>query len=171
MTDDAGQDWAASGVPDPALDAAFGFGDDDWQRRAGRAVRPASPMGWLAGYQLIQELGRGGQGSVYKAIQPGTGRVVAIKRLGSAVLLGDRQNERFRERYHAEIEALTRLQHPCIVTVHAAEVLDGHPVLVMEYVEGEAIDRWAAAQWAGTREPVAAILGCFLRVCEGVAHA
>jgi serine/threonine protein kinase len=156
---------------EPELDAVFGFRDDGWQKRAARAVQPASPMGSLAGYSLIQELGRGGQGSVYKAIQPGTGRIVAIKRLGSAVLLGERQSERFHERYRAEIEAVTRLQHPCIVTVHTAEVLDGHPVLVMEFVQGEPIDRWAQEQWLHARDPVSAVLACFLRVCEGVSHA
>src|SRR5690606_38563472 len=142
---------------DRMLDAAFGFVDGGWARLAARALQSSGPMGSLGGYALLEELGRGGQGSVYKAVQPGTGRLVAIKRLGSAVLLGERQNERFRERYRAEIEALTRLRHPSIVTVHAAEVLDGHPVLVMEYVEGESIDRWADRQWAEAADPIDAI--------------
>jgi tetratricopeptide (TPR) repeat protein len=156
---------------DPALDDTFGFSADDWGSRAGRAIRPAVSLGSLGGYKLLEELGRGGQGSVYKAVQPGTGRLVAIKRLGSAVLLGDRQNDRFRERYRAEIDALTRLQHPSIVTVHAAEVIDGHPVLVMEFIDGGPIDRWADRQWAQVREPARAILECFLQVCAGVSHA
>lgn len=156
------------------LDEAFklGEGDEAWLEIARRASRPAEPLGNLGPYTLLEEIGRGGQGEVYKAVQPGTGRNVALKRLAAG---GLRIGSRAAERFSREVDAATRLSHPNVVTVFAAEVIDGHAVLVMEYVDGTTIDRWADACWAdpasGDREKRSRVLRAFAAACDGVAHA
>ena len=72
-------------LADPLLRSKFGFGDDDeWLATARRAEAAVTP-GRIGPYEIVCQIGRGGQGAVYKALQPGTGRVMAIKRLGARV--------------------------------------------------------------------------------------
>ncbi len=70
---------------EPALSRSFGFDDDvdAWMKRVAEAVREPSPeeLGTIAGYRLLSVVARGGQGTVYRAVEPGTGRTVAVKRL------------------------------------------------------------------------------------------
>ena len=156
------------------LDEAFklGEGEEAWLEIARRASRPAEPLGSLGPYSLLEEIGRGGQGEVYKAVQPGTGRVVALKRLAAG---GLRIGSRAAERFSREVDAATRLSHPNVVTVYAAEVIDGHAVLVMEWIDGTIIDRWADACWAdpsmNEHDKRARVLRAFAAACDGVAHA
>lgn len=156
------------------LDEAFklGEGEEAWLEIARRASRPAEPLGNLGPYSLLEEIGRGGQGEVYKAVQPGTGRVVALKRLAAG---GLRIGSRAAERFSREVDAATRLSHPNVVTVYAAEVIDGHAILVMEWIDGTIIDRWADGRWAdpsmSDRDKRARVLQAFAAACDGVAHA
>jgi eukaryotic-like serine/threonine-protein kinase len=164
------------GLGDPVM-RAFGLEEgqgDEWIDLARRAEGPAPPLGRLGPYELLEEIGRGGQGTVYRACQPGTQRVVALKRLGSGVVLGSRG----RDRFEREVQALTRMAHPGIVTVHAADVIDGHPVLVMEWVQGRSIDEWARGAWVDGQERArgdfsgrSTVLACFAAVLEAVAYA
>ena len=88
----------------------------------------------LCGCALEQELGRGAMGAVYLAREP-SGRRVAIKVLlqaGSAL-----REERFRR----EAQALAALHHPGIVRLLRADLDHTPPCLVMEFVEGESLDR------------------------------
>jgi serine/threonine protein kinase len=151
-----------------------------WVRRSESAV----PLGRLGPYELTGELGRGAQGTVYRARQPGTKREVVVKRLGAGVFA----TPAMRARFEREIEILSALRHPHVVTVHAAEMLEGQPVLVMEWVDGVPIDRWAAelgkcavngSGLAEARAPfgaisessTAAMLVAFVSVCDAVHHA
>lgn len=152
---------------DDHLSKDFGFDSDEWQSRARRASRPGEVLGSLGQYELTLELGRGAQGVVYKAVQPGTGRVVALKRLGAGIAPSERDIEHLRR----EVRAATRLSHPNIVTVYATETVGTHAVLVMEYVAGLPIDRWADERRAKGGELIPSLLQCFLGVCDGVEHA
>jgi serine/threonine protein kinase len=84
-----------------------------------------------------------------------------------------------RARFEREIEALGSLRHPNIVTVHATETIDQQPVLVMEWVDGQPVDRWAgrsAAEPPGSgpeqpRRSVPEILETFVGACDAVHHA
>lgn len=90
-----------------------------------------------ARYRIVRELGRGGMGCVYEAIQLELNRRVAMKVL-NADRFGDAES---RQRFLAEARILARLSHPGIVTLYDAE-LDGNcPVIVMEYVEGDSLER------------------------------
>ncbi len=83
-------------------------------------------------YQVLARLGKGGMGEVYQALQPGLGRLVAIK-----VLPPELQHDReFVERFNREAQALARLNHPNIVTVHEFGVEEGRYYFVMELVDG-----------------------------------
>src|SRR5512134_2841377 len=92
----------------------FGFDDESWFERLRSAAAPAgTPLGQLGAYELLEQIGQGGQGTVYKARQPGTGRIVAIKRVRTAGLDG-----RSLARFQREIDVAATLRHPGIVTVH-----------------------------------------------------
>src|SRR5581483_4616428 len=82
--------------------------------------------------EIHECLGRGGMGAVYKARQPKLERFVALK-----ILARDKQNDpKFTERFMREAQALARLNHPNIVTVHDFGETDGHFYLIMEFVDG-----------------------------------
>ncbi len=139
--------------------------DADWLAWARRAESPVA-LGRLGSYELLSEIGHGAQGTVYKARQPGTKREVVIKRLAA----GSFATASMRARFEREIEALGVLRHPNIVTAHAAELVDGQPILVLEWVDGQPMDRWAAAGPEGRRD-VREILATFALACDAVAHA
>ena len=83
-------------------------------------------------FEILECLGRGGMGAIYKARQPKLDRFVALK-----ILLPERQHDRqFAERFAREARALARLNHPDIVAVHDFGEAGGYPYLVMEYVDG-----------------------------------
>ena len=86
-------------------------------------------------YQIIETLGRGGMGVVYKAIDPNLERIVAIKCLNDD--LSD--DERVVARFLREARNVAALSHPNSVRLYFADEQDGKPYLVMEYVDGETL--------------------------------
>ena len=86
----------------------------------------------LGEYRLLEELGRGGMGRVYKALHTKLDRVVAVKVL-SRGRVGDQQAV---VRFEREMKAVGRLTHPNIVQAHDAREIDDTPVLVMDFVDG-----------------------------------
>src|SRR5438132_654477 len=89
-------------------------------------------LGNLAGYDLLEELGRGGTGVVYKARQTGLDRVVAIKMLLGGHFAGQVALRRFR----TEAQTLAQLRHPHIVQIHDIGSHQGSPYFVLEYLDG-----------------------------------
>ena len=83
-------------------------------------------------FELLEELGRGGMGIVFKARQEGPNRVVALKML----LAGSGSHSDQLARFRVEAEATARLQHANIVTLYEAGEVDGCPYFSMEYIEG-----------------------------------
>jgi tRNA A-37 threonylcarbamoyl transferase component Bud32 len=83
----------------------------------------------LAGYEILEELGRGGMGVVYRARQTRLGRVVALK-------LVLHPGATRRARFLAEARAVARLQHPGIVQIYELGEEAGQPYLCLEFVEG-----------------------------------
>jgi len=84
-------------------------------------------------YVVLDKIGEGGMGQVYRARHKTMGRVVAIKTLPEGAVKSDEAVGRFRR----EIKAIARLSHPNIVTAHDAGQAEGRHFLVMQYVEGE----------------------------------
>jgi serine/threonine protein kinase len=138
----------------------FGFDSEAWLANA-RGAESAPELGHLGPYELLAEAGRGGQGVVFRARQPGTGREIALKRL----LAGSFASATARRRFEREVEAVTALNHPGIVTVYGVDVAEGSPLLAMDWIEGEPVTAWAAGR---AREEVLAL---FLSVCNAVQHA
>jgi len=101
---------------------------------AASADRPRRTLcGQLLGeYQLIEELGHGGMGTVYKALHTKLGRVVAVK----VLTLARAQNPDAVARFEREMHAVGQLDHRHIVRAYDAREIDGTPILVMEYLEG-----------------------------------
>ena len=90
----------------------------------------------FAGYHLVCEIHRGGQGVVYQAIQKSTRRKVAIKVLKE----GSFSSAAERMRFEREIQILGQLQHPNIVAIHDSGEADGRFYFVMDYISGRALD-------------------------------
>jgi serine/threonine-protein kinase len=85
-------------------------------------------------YEIIDELGHGAMGSVFRAKDPAMNRVVAMKTILTANLAGEQGGE-FRQRFYREARAAGALAHPGIVPVFDVGEYDGMPYLVMEYVK------------------------------------
>ena len=86
----------------------------------------------VPGYEIIEILGRGGMGIVFKARQIALQRIVALKMLQNLGRAGEKVTARFR----AEADAIARLQHPNIVQIYDVGEVAGRPYFVLEYVAG-----------------------------------
>jgi hypothetical protein len=93
---------------------------------------PAGDLSRVPGYEILDELGRGGMGVVYKARQVGLNRLVALK----MILAGGHASEAELARFRLEAEAVARLQHPNIVQVFDIGESHGHPFFSLEFVDG-----------------------------------
>jgi serine/threonine-protein kinase len=91
----------------------------------------------VKGYEVLEELGRGGMGVVYRARQLGADRTVALKMLSDAGPLRPRDLARFR----TEARLLASLHHPNFVLVYEVGEQEGQPFFSMEYVAGGSLSR------------------------------
>jgi tetratricopeptide (TPR) repeat protein len=128
------------------------------------ALRRVDPtFSYCGPYHLVRLLGSGGMGAVYLA-ERGDGEIqqqVAVK-----LLRADADRPAWRDRFLRERQLLANLSHPSIARLlDAGHTADSRPYLVMEYVDGVAIDEYAA------RLDLRARLQLFLLVCDGVSHA
>ncbi len=90
----------------------------------------------LDGYVLLECIGRGGMGVVFRAFAPAQDRVVALK----AMLPELARDDRARERFLREARAIAAVQHPNVVALHAVSEVNGLPYLIMDYVEGASLE-------------------------------
>ena len=117
----------------------------------------------LDGFEIVERLDHGGQGVVYKAIQKATRRTVAIKVLLDGPLASDRQ----RHRFEREVNLVSRLQHPNIVTLYESGLVRGRQYFAMEYVEGHPISDHVLFH----RPPVEDVVRLFVKVCRAISSA
>jgi serine/threonine protein kinase len=123
----------------------------------------AVPAMLFPGLELLEPIGRGGMGIVYRARQLKLDRLVALKVIRPEVA----EDPAFFERFSREARALARLSHPNIVTIFDFGEVDGLYHLVMELVEGKDLRRRINR---GPLEPKAAIL-IALQICHALRYA
>jgi serine/threonine protein kinase/tetratricopeptide (TPR) repeat protein len=111
-------------------------------------------------YLIVDKLGQGGMGVVYKAFDPELGRPIALKLLNTRSDASDV----LRGRLLREAQALARLSHPNVIAVHDVGTVDDDVFIAMEFVDGPSLRRWLASATRSQQE----ILEVFLAAGEGL---
>jgi len=156
----------------PALDAAARMVAQD------AALAGETPGGGMVGatishYQILEELGGGGMGVVYKAMDTRLGRPVALKFLRAVGLAhaGNEQSPQHQaetlERFRREARAASALNHPNIVVVHDVGQHEGQPFMVMEFLEGRTLKHVIEQGRLQTQ----AIIDLAIEIADGLAAA
>lgn len=176
-SDAAGQtyrpnDWhndavhAATYLPGASLTFAAGSSADEtgvFLARANEAQAPPAPGADAETYDVIAELGRGGMGEVWRAVQRSLGREIALKRLSKTDPFAS-------SLFLSEARVTARLSHANVIPVHSlGRAPDGRPMLAMKLVEGRS---WAdVLHDEGLKRDIEKHLHIFLNVCNAVAFA
>ena len=117
----------------------------------------------FAGYEIVEELPRGGQAAIYKAIHQATKTPVALKVLLPGLLV----SEKARRRFEQEVDVIGGFRHPYIVRIRDSGVSSGQYFFAMEYVRGMHLDRYVRAQGLSPRQ----IMVLFTKVCDAISYA
>ncbi len=125
---------------------------------------PSEAGATVARYEVLEEIGRGGMGVVYRARQVDLKRLVALKMILAGPHAGAKEQARFR----TEAEAIARLQHPNIVQIYEVGEQDGCLFLALELVDGASLEKQFAGRTAPPRE--AAVLVATLAQAIHAAH-
>ncbi len=117
----------------------------------------------IKGYQILDLLGEGGMGIVWRAIQLSTGREVALKVMGSLAMGSEKRMRRFER----EIRLAAKLEHPSIARIYDASINQGICCYSMQLVHGQHLDTYVRKQGLTKRQ----IIQIMLKITDGVAFA
>jgi len=115
-------------------------------------------------YRILERIGRGGMGSVYKAHDPILDRLVALK----VVSAESDHTDELRARFFREAQACAKLSHPNVVTIHDLGEADGNLFIVMELLEGDELRQLIARRTVTHLEDK---LPLMIQICEGLEYA
>jgi serine/threonine protein kinase len=124
---------------------------------------PAGKPGTGDRYELLEKLGGGGMGVVYKGRDRRSGQLVALKFLSESLA----EDPVIRRRFHREARAAAALEHPNIAAIHGVEEQDGRLFLVMPFYGGGTLKERIAAGPL----PIADAVSCAVQIAEGLALA
>jgi tetratricopeptide (TPR) repeat protein/predicted Ser/Thr protein kinase len=147
--------YGESGEPGATLDATLAAGTSQKDALA--------PGGKLERFHVLDEVGRGAMGVVYAAYDPDLDRRVALKVLRRRAAPDHDADLRFLR----EAQAMARLAHPNVITVHEARMVDGRLYISMEFVEGGTLTRWLRREDRSWSE----VLAVFVQIARGLAAA
>lgn len=144
-------------------------GDDrflDRKSGTGAAIRTAlndalTPTR-VGSFEIIERIGEGGMGVVYRARQQRPQREVALK-----MMRGVLPSDRARRRFEREADLLGRLQHPGVAQIYEAGAADGQPYFAMELIAGQSITAYADQRELSANERLTLLAS----VCDAVQHA
>jgi serine/threonine protein kinase len=143
-------------VSDPQRTGDFSFDPDATAAFASTGERIPSTRNRVSipGYRILGELGRGGMGVVYKALQLRADREVALK----VMLHSDHARDEESSRFMVEAKAAARLQHPNIVQIYEVGESGDTPYFTLEFVEGGTLSRRMAKQMLSVKESATMML-------------
>jgi tetratricopeptide (TPR) repeat protein/predicted Ser/Thr protein kinase len=143
------------------VDETIVLEESELERAQGRLVDGAR----VGRYQVLELVGEGGMGAVYAAYDPELDRRVALKVLHQAVSRDSAS--RGRQRLAREAQAMARLSHPNVITVHDVGTFEGAVFVAMEFVEGRTLGRWRDEE----KPSLDALVDVFERAGRGVVAA
>jgi serine/threonine protein kinase len=123
----------------------------------------ATPLPQIAGYEILKQIGRGGMGIVYKAVQSSTKRVVALK----VLLEGPFATDVARKRFEREISLAAQLNHPNIIPIYDSGKFDGRMYYAMEHIFGLSLSDHFRAHPLTIEQRIR----LFIKICHAISHA
>src|SRR5262245_37294327 len=118
----------------------------------------------LGKYRIVERIGRGGMGTVYKAHDPMLDRAVALKVISHDIGVTDE----LRARFFREAQACARLSHPNVITVYDMGEEDNHLFIVMELLEGDELKQIISQRRQLFLEEKLSLMA---QVCDGLGYA
>lgn len=151
------------GLSPDKLARLWDIGSDVSRPASGERAKPDGAVPEIEGYEIIDKLGEGGMGTVWRGLQLSTQREVALKVLSS----GTFGSQKALSRFEREVELAARLAHPNIARVYDSGLYQGLYCYAMELIEGQQLDEYVEEHRLTQRQ----ILELMQMVCQAVQHA